>query len=130
MEQETKKIAIVRANDVGISTKQSIEISRFIKGKKIEQAVKELNEVIKMKKALPMRGEIPHKTGYSGRYPIKASKVFVKLLQNLEANAGAKGVDSSNARIFAKADRASRPRKMGKFGGRKFKRTHILITLQ
>jgi len=36
-----------------------------------------------MKKAVPMKGEIPHRKGIgTGRYPVKASAFFIKLLKN------------------------------------------------
>ena len=132
MENKTEtKEAIVRGNDVGISTKHSIMICKFLKGKKLADAVKDLGEVLRMKRVIPMIGyEVPHKKGVPGRYPIKAVQVFIKLLKNLEANANINGVDIHTAKLSAKADQASRPRRAGKYPGRKFKRTHILITLK
>jgi large subunit ribosomal protein L22 len=126
---ENTKISTVKGNNVGISTKQSVEICRFLKNKKIEQAINELEEVVKMKRAVPMRGEFPHRKGISGggRYPVKAAAIFIKLLRSLEANANAKNLDTANLIIMAKADKASRPQKSGKFSGRRFKRTHITI---
>jgi len=65
-----------------LSTKHCIAICRFIRGKKIDVAMSLLEDVLKMKKAVPMRGEIPHRKGKRmerGRYPIKAAKYFVKL---------------------------------------------------
>lgn len=128
--ESMEKSATARGNNVGVSTKQSMAICDFIKGKTIETATRELEEVIKMKKAVPMKGEIPHRRGNitSGRYPIKAAKIFIKLLKSLEANAGNKGLDAKTIKLFAKADRASRPHKAGKYSGRRFKRTHIFIS--
>ena len=131
MENE-EKIATVRGNDMNVSLKHSIAICDFIKRKTIERAIKDLNAVIKMDWAVPMKGEIPHRRGKitSGRYPIKASKVFIKLIKSLEANANAKGLDTKTIKLFAKADKAPRPSRPGKYGGRHFKRAHILITAQ
>ena len=128
---DESKEATVRGNGMPVSMKQCMAICDFIKGKKIEAATKELEEVIKMKRAIPMKGEVPHrKGGFGGRYPIKASKIFINMLKSLSANASAKGIDAENAKIFAKADKASRPRRAGKYGGRKFKRTHIFISVK
>ena len=127
---ENNKEAKVMGINVTASLKQSMAICDFIKGKTIEQAIGELEEVTKMKRAIPMKGEIPHRKGNitSGRYPAKVSKIFITLLKSLRANANNKGLDIKNIKLFAKADKASRPRKSGKYGGRRFKRAHILIT--
>ncbi len=135
METKNKEIkeATARANDASISTKQSIDICKFLKGKTIGQALKELEEVKAYERAIPSTREMPHRKGLGmagGRYHIKASDVFITLLKSLEANASAKGIDVEKAKISAKADKASRPHKSGKYSGRRFKRTHILVKLQ
>jgi large subunit ribosomal protein L22 len=128
METE-EKIATARGNDMKVSLKQSMAICDFIKGKKIETALRELEEVTRMKRAVPMKGEIPHrKGGFAGRYPIKASQVFIKILKSLSANASAKGMDAEKIRLFASANKASRPHRPGKYSGRKFKRAHIFVS--
>jgi len=124
---ETKSEVVVRARDVPVSTKQSMAICRFIKHRKIDYSIGFLEDVIKMKKAVPMKGEIPHRRIIgTGRYPVKAAGIFIGLLKNLKANANVKNVDASKLVIEAKCDRAPRPRKPGKYN-RKFKRTHIEI---
>ena len=91
VKNETKKVVsdvkevVVRANDASISTKHAMAICNFIKHRKIDYSIKFLEEVIKMKKAVPMKGEIPHRKGIgTGRYPVKASAFFIKLLKNLK----------------------------------------------
>ena len=121
------KEAIVHGNSMKISTKYSIAICSFLKGKKISQAINELEEVSKMKRAVPMKGEVSHKKGIPSRYPVKAGKAFIKLLKSLEANASAKGMDLENARLSAYANKASRQQKPGRHSGRKFKGTHVTI---
>jgi large subunit ribosomal protein L22 len=96
-----KTSACVRAKDLPVSLKHAMAISNFIKNKKIDDSIKKLYEVIELKRAIPMRGEIPHKHSLkgrimSGRYPIKCTKVFIKLLKNLKANAINCGLDSEN----------------------------------
>ena len=83
-----------------------------------------------MKRAMPMKGEIPHRKGkiMSGRYPIKASQEFIKLLKQLSANATVNEVDLEKVKIECKADRASRPYR--RFGSMKFKRTHVTLKLK
>jgi len=129
--EKERKEAVARGKDLPISTKQSIAICRFIRGKMLNKAIEELEKVEKKKKAIAMKGEFPHRKGISksgggGRYPIKAAKVFIKLLKSLSANAAVKGLDTGRIEIYAKADKAGRPRKPGR-KLRKFKRTHITL---
>jgi ribosomal protein L22 len=98
-----------------------------LKGKKISQALNELEEVTRMKRAVPMKGEVSHKKGIPSRYPVKAGKAFIKLLKSLEANASAKGMDLEIAKLSAYANKAAMQQKPGRHSGRKFKGTHVTI---
>jgi len=120
-----KDKAEVNGKDLGISKKHSMAICKFIKNKNIEKAIEELEQVIKLKKAVPMKGEIPHRKGMErGRYPVNASKGFIKLLKSLNANCQVNNME--NVYIFsARADKAPRPYR--RFGSRRFKRTHIYL---
>ena len=121
------KEVVVRANDASVSTKHAMAICKFMKHRKIDYCIEFLEDVTKFKKAVPMKGEIPHRKGIgTGRYPIKASAFFIKLLKNLKANASSRNVDASKLVIEAKTNLASRPRKPGKYH-RKFKRSHIEV---
>ena len=124
-EKAKRTEAIVRGNDLGISTKHAMAICRFIKRNKIKDSILYLEAVVKLKKAMPMKGEIPHRHGMkSGRYPVNASKVFIKLLKSLDANA--KSIEIVEPKVvFAKADKASSPHR--RFGSRRFKRTHVVL---
>ncbi len=121
-----KDEAIVNGKSLPISTKYSMAICKFIKKKPIEKAITDLEEVLKFKKAVPMKGEIPHRKGeiMSGRYPINAVKQFIRLLKNLLANSNTNGLEEP---IIAQAipNKASRP--YGRFGSIKRKRTHVKI---
>lgn len=118
---------VVRANDASISTKHAMAICKFMKHRKIDYCIGFLEDVVKMKKAVPMKGEIPHRKGIgTGRYPVKAAAFFIGLLKNLKANASSRNVDASKLVIEAKANLAPRPRKPGKYH-RKFKRSHIEV---
>ena len=126
-----KKIeAIVNGRNLGISTKHSIAICDFIRNKRADEAIRLLEEVSRIKRAVPMKGEIPHRKGkgmMSGRYPVNASKEFIKLLKQLIANAIVNGIELEKAVIWCKANRAPRP--MRRFGRFKFKRSHISLKL-
>lgn len=122
-----KDEAVVNGVGLRISTKYAVAICKFIKGKKIEKAIADLNEVLKFKKVVPMKGEIPHKKGkgiMAGRYPIKATEQFVRLLKNLSANSNVNGIEEPII-TEAVANKASRP--YGRFGSVKRKRTHVKI---
>ncbi len=121
-----KTEAIVRGRSLPISTKHSIAICRFIKGKKIGECISYLEQVVVGKKAIPMKGEIPHRKGkmMSGRFPKKASEQFIKLLRSLGANANANNLEEPII-SEAVANFASRP--YGRFGRTQKKRTHIII---
>lgn len=122
-----KTEAIVNANSIPISTKTSAAICKFIKNKKIPDAIADLEQVLAKKKAVPMKGEIPHRKGKgisSGRYPKKASEHFIKLLKSLSANAVANGLDEPIIKESI-ANKASRP--YARFGRWQRKRTHVKI---
>ncbi len=123
-----KDEAIANGLNFHASKKHCMYICEFIKNKSIDQAIKDLGEVILLKRPIKMRGEIPHRSFpgmMSGRYPVNASKQFIYLLKALKGNVQANNMDVSTARItFASANWASRPSKRG--GGR-FKRTHVLL---
>ena len=122
-----KDEAIVNGISLPISTKISAAICKFIKGKTIEKAIADLEEVLKFKRVIPMTGEIPHKKGkgiMSGRYPQKATGYFIRMLKNLNANAIVNGIDEG---IIAEAvpNKASQP--YGRSGAIRRKRTHVKI---
>jgi len=122
------KEAVVNGQDLRISTKHSIAICNFIRGKDIDVAVKELGEVENMKRAIPMRGEIPHRKGMmSGRYPVKAAGEFIRLLKSLKANAIYHDLELEKYKIACIPNIAARPQK--RFGQARFKRTHVQLKL-
>ena len=86
VKKESVKVVV---NGVPASTKVSVAICKFIKYKPIDVAIKELESVTLLKKAVPMKGEIPHRKGkiMSGRFPVRASKEFIVLLKSLQGNA-------------------------------------------
>jgi ribosomal protein L22 len=126
-EKIRKDEASVNGISLPLSTLDSIYICNFIRKKPVQKAIVELEEVLKFKKAIPMKGEIPHRKGkgmMSGRYPINAVKVFIKLLKSLQANANVNGLEEP---IIAEAiaNKASQP--YGRFGRIRRKRAHVKI---
>lgn len=128
-EIKLKKTEVVaRGLDIHASLKQCMYISRFIKNKKIDAAINDLEDVIKLKKIVPFKGEIPHRKGkgmMSGRYPINASKIIISILKGLKGNALASSMDLEKTKIcYASPSWASLPAK--RRGGR-FKRVNIVL---
>ena len=130
--KETPKItkkeeAVANGENVPISKKHAIYICRFIKNKKIDDAIQELNKVINLKKPIPFKGEIPHRKGpYAGaRYPVKACKYFINMLKALKGNSIVNGLEIENTKIYlASATWARRPMRSR---GRSAKRTNIIL---
>ncbi len=120
---------VVNGRDLRISTKHAVAVCNFIKNKNIEDAIADLEEVSKMRAAVPMRGEIPHRKGkmMSGRYPLNAVKEFSMLLKSLKANAINHELELEKVKLTCMANVASRP--MKRFGQGKHKRSHVQIKL-
>ena len=118
--------AIAHGLNLPISKKHSMFICKFIKNKRIDDAISDLTQVIDFKKAVPFKGEIPHrKGGFVGRYPINASGYFVNLLKSLKGNVIVNGLELEKTKIcLASASWARRP---ARSRGRSAKRTNIIL---
>ncbi|MBU2496873.1 MAG: hypothetical protein KJ767_02340 [Nanoarchaeota archaeon] len=114
-----------------ISKKHSIAICDFIRGKTITEAIALLEKVRQKRIAVPMKGEIPHKKGMAGgRYPVKASLYFIKLLKNLKGNASVKNLDADTTIIkTAIANKGVKGVRSGR-RGRTGKNTHVTLTAE
>lgn len=97
----------VRASirEKGMSHKHAREIAHRISGMRVEKARDFLNRVATGQSSVPMsryKKQVGHKSDpgvMAGRYPHKAATEFIKLLDNLEANAEYKGMDLDRLRI-------------------------------
>jgi ribosomal protein L22 len=126
-EKPKKTEAIVNAKNLPISTKHSAAICRFIKNKKIGDAISDLEKVLKLKKSVPMKGEVPHRKGkgvMSGKFPKNAALRFITLLKTLSANSNYNGLDDPVI-VECIANIGSRP--YGRFGWVRKKRSHVRI---
>lgn len=131
--KEEKKIVkkeevVAKGLNLHTSLKHSMYLSRFVKRKSIDAALHDLGEVIALRKVVPFKGEIPHRSApgvMSGRYPRVASEEFIRVLKNLKGNAIAHGLDLDRTRItYASASWAVRPLRRG---GRKAKRINLVV---
>ena len=124
-----KTEAVINGKRLPISLKDSIAIGNFIKNKSIEDAIADLQMVLKKKKAVPIKGEFPHRKGkgmMSGKYPINASTHFIVLLKSLSGNCTNNGMDLDKTRIVSVIPNNA-PKQLHRFGSTKFKRTHVTI---
>ncbi len=120
-----KTEAVVNSFNLPVSTKDAAAICRFIRHKKIRDAILDLEQVKLGNKAVPMKGEIPHRKGkrmMSGRFPKKSTGDFLVLLKSLAANASELDEPVITEAV---ANMGSRP--YGRFGRTRKKRTHIKI---
>ncbi|MFH0970627.1 MAG: 50S ribosomal protein L22 [Candidatus Diapherotrites archaeon] len=127
------------------SLKYSIEISRALKGKLIQDGELFLHNVIEQKIPLPLRTynkKVPHRRGNAvsgvkaGRYPQRACQVWLNLLNTVRANADVKGLDVKKLRVihatanqgFQRTTNQAQGRISGK--SRKAKSTHIEVIVR
>lgn len=121
-------IAKAKANELNMSPKHSIEIATFIRHQQVNDAIAYLNEVVGLKKAIPFRRfnrNVAHKRGLpgnwdAGRYPVKASRAYIRILESVKKNAEYIGLDADNLEIIhvsanrGRAQKSFFPRAMGR----------------
>ncbi|MGC9181344.1 50S ribosomal protein L22 [Thermogladius sp.] len=108
--RDESKIAKAVRYDIPVSIKYMREVVSVIRGMKLEDAKKLLENVVKLKEPIPFRryhGKVGHRRGLAdkygwpaGRYPVKAAKFLLELLENVEANAENKGLDKDKLVII------------------------------
>ncbi len=110
--------------ELPISPRSSREVCGMIRGKKVNDAVRMLEEVVALKRPVPLKRfkkRVSHKPGVGpGRYPKKAAGAILEVIQSAMANAEYKGLDSDEmviATITASRGRVQRgfmPRAQGR----------------
>jgi large subunit ribosomal protein L22 len=93
------RLATARATNVDMHSKHCFQITRALRGMQAGAAIEYLDEVIELKKAIPytrrsrkgrggntMAGHRKGKMG-PGKYPRKASRAFIKLIESAMDNA-------------------------------------------
>ena len=107
--QNFEKTKHVRASsrDAEISHKHAREVCVAIKDMPLNRAKEYLENVVALKQPVAYRrykNEVAHRSelqGFpAGRFPVKASREFLRLLNNLEANAEYKGMDLDRLTII------------------------------
>ncbi len=142
---DAQRMARAISTNQPASVKYSLEISRCLKGKMLDERFQWLNNIIMGKTFLPLRTyhkKIPHRKGNSlegtkaGRYPQRTCKVWLNLLQSVRANADVKGMDVKKLQIVhanaSQGFQRIRNQSQGRISGkrRKSKSTHIEIVVR
>ncbi len=135
--QEYQKEHMARAVGVAlpISTKQAIEICNSIRYTQLSRAKKLLTEVGQKKAAIKFRRFTEgagHQPGIgAGKYPLKASREILNLLESAEANAQFKGLHTGSLVIaHISAQDGGKVWRYGRKRRRKMKRTHVEIVVE
>jgi len=108
--RDESRIAKAMLWDVPVHPKVMREVAEAIKGMRVSEAKRFLENVVAKKEAVPFRrahGKQAHRRGLAakwgwpvGRYPVKAAKYMIKLLNNVSNNAENKGLDVDKLRII------------------------------
>jgi large subunit ribosomal protein L22 len=141
-ELDPEKTAKASGREVRVSHKHAREVCRTIKGMMLANAKEYLRDVINRKQAVPFRRykkKAGHRHGleksYAGRYPIKAAKKVLNVIEGAEANAENRGLDVDRLRIFHAAAypgmkiKRYTPRAHGRSSPKYETLTHIEIVL-
>ena len=142
-EVDEAKTARAMAKSLKISPNRNVTIYSAIKGIATGKAKSYLAGVIKIKKAVPFKRhnkKVGHRKGLegwaSGRYPVKAAEQILKVLENAEANAEYKGMDTEKLVIEHISSHKGVvipgyiPRAFGRMTPFNTPTTHIQIVLQ
>jgi len=126
--------------EYSVSPKHAREVCKMLKGMKVEDAKKYLKGVIEVKTPVPYRRFnmcVRMKRGVGpGRYPTKAAKAILKVLESAQSNAEYKGLESDNMRVRLAAahrgriEKAYMPRAQGRSTPWNEQTTNIEIILE
>jgi len=90
--------------ELPISWKKAVELARALRGKKVENAITYLENVIALKQAVPFRRYnrwVAHKSGLGpARYPVKAAQYFKRVIESAVSNAEYLGREDPDAMII------------------------------
>ena len=137
-----EKIAKASGRELKVSHKAAREICRAIKGMMLNDAKQYLRDVIAKKKAVPYTRytkKLPHRHGlvktFAGRYPTKASRQILNVLESAQSNGENKGLDIDRLRIMHAAAyqgiklKRYTPRAHGRASPKYDTTTHVEIVL-
>ncbi len=101
--------------EISVSPKHCREVCKMLVGKKVEDAKKYLQGVIELKTPVPytrfkMFLNPKPKVG-PGRYPKKAAKAILRVIESAQSNAEYKGLEADNMRVKVAAAHRGRIQK-------------------
>ena len=139
---DADRTAVATGRNMRISPKHAREICHEIKGKYLETAQEFLEQVIEKKKSVPFRRykkKVPHRSDLkkwtAGRYPQKAAREILRVLENVEQNSSFKGLEVSRLRITHMAAQRGRkirgitPRAQGRSSPSNQTLTHVEVVV-
>lgn len=142
-ELDPEKTVKASGREVKISPKHAREICKTIKGMMLARAKEYLRDVSAKKKPVPFTRytkKLGHHHGmrksFVGKYPVKAAKQVIRVLEGAEANAENKGLDTDRLRIiYAAANRGMKlkrytPRASGRTTPSFETMTHLEVVLE
>ena len=127
MEYKIETMARAYGRDMPLAWKKSVELARALRGKTVDDAREYLERVISLKQPVPMKKYkrwVAHKSGMGpARYPVKAAKAFLKVLESAVSNAEFTGKDDPDAMVIrvinahkGSITKGFRPRAYGRSG--------------
>ena len=127
VEYKIETMARAYGRELPLAWKKSVELARQLRGKTVDQAREYLEKVIALKQPVPMKKYkrwVAHKSGVGpARYPVKAAKAFLKILESAVANAEFTGKEDPDAMVIrvinahkGATTKAFRPRAYGRSG--------------
>jgi len=139
-EVDPEKTSKALGKEIRVSPKKCEEVCRNIRGMQVENAKKFLREVAAMKRPVKYtryKMYLAHKPGVGpGRYPVKAAREILKVIESAQHNAEYKGLDSENMKIHTIAIHRGRvirnrmPRAQGRATNWNDLSSHIEVILE
>ena len=132
---DKQTMARAKGENLKISLKKSVELLRAIKGKKVDVAIRYLEEVIAQKAVVPYvryNKEMPHKRGKgiaAGGYPVNVAKEVLRLLQNAQKNASEQEISGTLYVLGTSAKKGQRRFHMGRNIGQMIKSTNVELVI-
>ena len=130
---DQKTTARAAGTDIPVSTKSTIMVANFIRGKSVTRAQRDLGEVLKKKMAVPFTrftDGAGHKPGIGpGKYPIKATTHVLSVINAAAANARDRGFGDDLTIVSVTVHQAARQMRYGRLRGRQRKGTHIEVVV-
>ncbi len=142
-ELDTEKTAKASGRELSVSPKHAREVCKTIKGMHLNKAKRYLEQVMARKQPVPFRRftkKLGHRHGMHkamvGKYPVKAAKEVLKVLESAEGNAEFKALDIERLRIIHASAypgiklKRSIPRAFGRSTPKNKSLTHVEIVLE